>query len=280
MSERGLGRHTLAAYGHDLARFLDTLAARRRGPIEPDDIRAYLRSLGERGLSARSQARALSAVRGFCRFLVAEGVQPDDPCAEIGVPRRSAALPRALSTTAAAELVTVTPERARRPLRDRALLELLYGSGLRVSEAVALRGDQLNLEAGFVTVTGKGNKQRVVPLGRATRSALGAYLTQERPSLTGGRACPLVFVRPGGHGLSRQSVWKLVRKRALAAGIESRASPHTLRHSFATHLVDGGADLRVVQTLLGHADVTTTQVYTHVAPTRLRAVHRRHHPRA
>src|SRR5262249_2463850 len=188
----------------------------------------HLGALSGRGLSARSQARALSAVRGFCRFLVAEGVQAEDPCAEIGMPRRAVRLPRALSAPAAAGLVTTTPRRPRRPLRDRALLEVLYGSGLRVSEAVGLRGDQLNLEAGFVTVTGKGEKQRVVPLGRPARSALQAYLAEERPRLTRGRACPLVFVRAGGRALSRQSVWKLVRKRAPAAGLEGRGSPPPL----------------------------------------------------
>ena len=167
-----------------------------------------------------------------------------------------------------------------RALRDRELLELLYACGLRVSEAVALQGSQLNLPAGFVTVLGKGSKERVVPLGRLARAALEEYLTRERPRLLGGRASPFVFVGPRGRPLTRQAVWKLVRRRALAAGVPVRVSPHTLRHTFATHLLDGGADLRVVQTLLDHADVTTTQIYTHVAPARLRAVHRRHHPRA
>jgi integrase/recombinase XerD len=149
-----------------------------------------------------------------------------------------------------------------------------------VSEAVTLRGEQLDLSAGFVTVLGKGNKERVVPLGRAASAALEQYLARQRPGLLRGRASPFVFVGPGGRPLTRQAVWKLVRRRALAAGIGRRVSPHTLRHTFATHLLAGGADLRVVQTLLGHADISTTQVYTHVAPKRLREIHRRHHPRA
>jgi integrase/recombinase XerD len=168
----------------------------------------------------------------------------------------------------------------RRGLRDRALLELLYACGLRVSEAVALRGAQLDLGAGFVTVLGKGGKERVVPLGRPARAALEAYLAHERPRLLGGRPSPFVFVGRRGRRLTRQAVWKLVRRRALGAGLGRRVSPHTLRHTFATHLLAGGADLRVVQTLLGHADVVTTQLYTHVAPERLRDVHRRYHPRS
>jgi integrase/recombinase XerD len=167
-----------------------------------------------------------------------------------------------------------------RGLRDRALLELLYACGLRVSETIGLRVPQLNLAAGFVTVLGKGGKERVVPLGRQARAALEAYLERERPLLLRGRPSPFVFLGPRGRPLTRQAVWKLVRRRALAAGLGRRVSPHALRHTFATHLLSGGADLRIVQTLLGHADIATTQVYTHVAPERLREVHRRHHPRA
>ena len=159
-------------------------------------------------------------------------------------------------------------------------MELLYACGLRVSEATTLRTTQVNLEAGFVTVLGKGNKERVVPLGRAARAALVAYWERERPGLLAGGTSAFVFVRRGGKPLSRQRIWQLVRRVSLATGVGGQVSPHTLRHSFATHLVDGGADLRVVQTLLGHADIATTQVYTHVAPTRLREVHRRFHPRA
>src|SRR5581483_3220052 len=223
-----------------------------------------------------------SAMRGWLRYGVRAGWRADDPTADVAVRRVPGALPRALGVGEAARLVTTAPPRARRPLRDAALLELLYGCGLRVSEAVGLRGAQLRLEgdAGFVTVVGKGGKERVVPLGRAARAALGRYLAEERPRLLGGRPSPWLFVRVGGRPLSRQTVWKLVRRRAAGAGLAPGVSPHTLRHTFATHLLAGGADLRVVQTLLGHADIGTTQIYTHVAPTRLGAVHRRHHPRA
>jgi integrase/recombinase XerD len=237
-------------------------------------------ALAERGLSARSRARALAAVRGFLRFLVREGHLSSDPAAELGVRRPPGALPRVLGEREAERLVTQVVPAARRPLRDRALLELLYACGLRVSELVMLRGSQVNLEAGFLTVLGKGGKERVIPLGRAARAAVLAYLETERPRLLRGRPSAFVFVGPGGRPLTRQAVWKLVRKRAAAAALDAGVSPHTLRHTFATHLLGGGADLRVVQALLGHADIGTTQVYTHVAPARLREVHRRFHPRA
>jgi integrase/recombinase XerD len=165
-------------------------------------------------------------------------------------------------------------------VRDRALLELLYGCGLRVSEITGLRLEQVDLQVGYLTVRGKGGKERVVPIGRAAREALEAYFAEARGRLAAGRNTPWVFVRAKGQAISRQTVWKLIKRRAAAAGLRQRVSPHTLRHSFATHLLHGGADLRVVQTLLGHADVGTTQIYTHVEPERLRAVHRRHHPRA
>jgi integrase/recombinase XerD len=177
-------------------------------------------------------------------------------------------------------LVTVTVPGGRRPQRDRALLELLYACGLRVSEVIGLEVHQVNLEAGFVTVLGKGGKQRVVPLGQHAREAIVEYLVGDRPRLLRGRPSRWLFVRAGGKPVSRQTVWKLVRARARAAAVETHVSPHTVRHTFATHLLGGGADLRVVQALLGHADIATTQIYTHVAPERMRAVHRRHHPRA
>lgn len=284
-TERGLARRTVEAYARDLAAFAHTLGSRgvhAPAAVGAADVRAHLALLAARGLGARSRARALAAMRGWLRYGVRAGWRADDPTADVAVRRVPGALPRALGVGEAARLVTTAPPRARRPLRDAALLELLYGCGLRVSEAVGLRGAQLRLEgdAGFVTVVGKGGKERVVPLGRAARAALGRYLAEERPRLLGGRPSPWLFVRVGGRPLSRQTVWKLVRRRAAGAGLAPGVSPHTLRHTFATHLLAGGADLRVVQTLLGHADIGTTQIYTHVAPTRLGAVHRRHHPRA
>jgi integrase/recombinase XerD len=282
-SERGLAAKTVEAYARDLAGFARLLV--RRGIRRPErigaaEVRAHLVELAEHRLSAKSQARALAAIRGFLRFLAGRGVLPDDPARRVSVRRSSYALPKALAAGEMDSLLAQPCDTDLRGLRDRALLEVLYASGLRVSEAVALRGEQVDLAAGFVTVLGKGGKERVVPLGRQARSALEEYLARERPRLLRGRPSPYVFVGPRGRPLTRQAVWKLVRRRARAAGVGKRVSPHTLRHTFATHLLGGGADLRIVQTLLGHADIGTTQVYTHVAPTRLREVHRRHHPRS
>ncbi len=281
--ERGLARRSIEAYGRDLGAFAATLAVRRvRRPeaIDAGAVRAHLAALSKRGLAPRSQARALAAIRGYLRYLVRERRHAGDGVRDVHVRRPPSRLPNALGAGDVTGLVEATVAGGRRPLRDRALLELLYATGLRVSEVAALTGAQLRLDEGFVSVLGKGGKERIVPLGRQAQAALATYLTVERPGLVGPKPSPWVFVRPGGKPLSRQSIWKLVRRRALASGIRSRVSPHTLRHTFATHLLGGGADLRVVQALLGHADVGTTQIYTHVAPARLRAVHRKHHPRA
>lgn len=281
--ERGLARRSVEAYARDLSAFVDGLVARKvraPGTIRAADVRAHLAALSQRGLSPRSQARALAAVRGWLRFLVRTQHLDDDPTAELAVRRPGGRLPHALGRGDAVSLVTVERPGACRGLRDRALLEVFYACGLRVSEATGLRLTQLNLDAGWLTVVGKGNKERVVPLGQPAREALMAYLAQERPRVLRGRRSDYVFLGPRGTPLTRQAVWKLVKRRAAQAAVEARVSPHTLRHTFATHLVGGGADLRVVQALLGHADIGTTQVYTHVAPERLRAVHRRHHPRA
>jgi len=281
-SERGLARKTIEAYARDLAAFARSLVARRvrsPGHITTADVRTHIAALADRGLAARSQARALAAIGGFLRFLASRGMLQEDPARRVRIRRPPTRLPGALAATEMGSLLAQPADDDRRGLRDRALLELLYACGLRVSEAVGLRGAQVDLGAGFVTVLGKGGKERVVPLGRPARAALEAYLQRERPRLLDGRASPFVFVGRNGRALTRQAAWKVVRSRALAAGL-GRVSPHTLRHTFATHLLGGGADLRVVQTLLGHADIATTQIYTHVAPRRLREVHRRHHPRA
>ncbi len=282
-TERGLARRTVEAYGRDLSAFVRTLVTRRvRRPaaIGPEDVRAHLAALADRGLSPRSQARAVAAMRSYLRWAAREHRFASDPAALVRVRRPPGRLPHALGHGEVGRLVTVTVPGGRRPQRDRALLEVLYACGLRVSEAATLEVHQVDLDAGYVTVLGKGGKERVVPLGQHAQEAIRAYLGGERPRLLRGRPSRWLFVRAGGRPLSRQSVWKLVRARARAAAVEQHVSPHTVRHTFATHLLGGGADLRIVQALLGHADIATTQIYTHVAPERLRAVHRRHHPRA
>jgi integrase/recombinase XerD len=282
-TERGLARRSIEAYGRDLGAFAQTIAGRgirRPASIDAAIVRAHLAGLARRGLSSRSQARALAAIRGYLRFLAREHLHEGEDVRDVRIRRPPSRLPGALGSGDVTRLVEDEPPKARRPLRDRALLEVLYATGLRVSEVAALTGVQLHLDEGFVKVLGKGGKERVVPLGRRAKAALGAYLAEERPRLAGPRPSPWVFLRPGGKPLSRQSIWKLVKRRARAAGVVGRVTPHTLRHTFATHLLGGGADLRVVQALLGHADIGTTQIYTHVAPERLRAVHRKHHPRS
>jgi integrase/recombinase XerD len=280
-TSRGLARNTLAAYGKDLAVLASFLAARRRTEpraITAEDLVDYLGWLRDEDLKAASVARRFSAARGWLRFLEASGTLAKNPAATI----RSARLPRRLPRPWTRDDVrTLVESRHEGPAgaRDRAMFETLYGAGLRVSELVSLRLAQLNLEGGYVIVIGKGNKERPVPIGMPAREALRAYLGEARALLLHGRSSPHVFVTPRGRSMSRQGFWKLLRRRALALGLPA-VSPHRLRHSFATHLLEGGADLRAVQTMLGHVDIGTTQIYTEVARKRLREVHRKYHPRA
>jgi integrase/recombinase XerD len=280
-TNRGLSRNTLDAYGRDLAALLSFLSSRgRRDPraVAAEDLVDYLGWLRDRCQKPASVARSLSAARGWLRFLEANGSVEKSPAARV----RSARLPRRLPRP-------WTREDVRRLLeasfdgptgaRDRAMLETLYGAGLRVSELVGLRLSQLNLDGGYVVVIGKGNKERPVPVGMPAREALRAYLDGPRAALLAGSASPHVFVTRRGRAMSRQGFWKLLGRRALALGLPE-VSPHRLRHSFATHLLEGGADLRAVQAMLGHSDIATTQIYTDVARSRLRELHRRFHPRS
>jgi integrase/recombinase XerD len=270
---------TVDAYRRDLAS-LQEFRGGATGDATVEEIERWLASRRADGLAPATIARRASAVRAYFRHLVLIGSKTENPAASIQLPRRPRRLPRVLSPAETERLIEAATGSTPRTLRDRALVELLYGAGLRVSEAVGLEKASVSLEERIVRVVGKGGKERVVPLGQQATDALVAYVEGERARLVGARPSPHVFVRRGGKPLSRQSIWKLVRRRARAAGVGTKVSPHTLRHTFATHLLGGGADLRVVQTLLGHADIGTTQIYTHVATARLRTVHRRHHPRA
>jgi integrase/recombinase XerD len=280
-AERRVSPHTLAGYGRDcaaLAQFLDRAGVHAAGDVLAGHLVAFLEAEQRRGLSARSRARALAAVRGLFAFLVREGVLVVDPSRELRRPRLGRPLPNALAQVSVAELLGAA---SADPLvqRDLAMIELVYAAGLRVSEAVGLTVTQVKLEAGYLTVTGKGRKERAVPIGKLARERLVAYLRDIRPQLLGRRLSPYLFVTRAGRAMSRQSFWKRLRRRALQAGIREHVSPHTLRHAFATHLVEGGADLRSVQLMLGHADIGTTEIYTHVARERLREVHKKFHPR-
>jgi integrase/recombinase XerD len=279
-AEQGLSPHTLAAYRRDLADFVAFLG-RRRAPsaARADDVLAYLGALHRRGLSAASLARRLSSLRGFYRYLVRDGALTQDPTELIQRPRLSRPLPKTLSRGAATALVEAPDVDGVRGLRDRALLEVLYATGMRASECLGLRPEDVNLTAGYVVCTGKGRKQRLVPLGAEAIAWIRAYLERARPHHARGGGGRL-FVNPRGGALSRQSLWKIVRKAARRAGLGGRVSPHVLRHSFASHLLEGGADLRAVQAMLGHADIATTQIYTHLPSAALKRMYRDFHPRA
>jgi integrase/recombinase XerD len=281
-SERGASRNTLAAYGRDLADFLGFLRARRLDPAAaaPDDLVSWLERLRARGLAPASVARRLSAVRGFYRHLVREGAARRDPTEHLDAPRAARPLPRALSREAATALVEAPDTRRPAGVRDRAVLELLYATGMRASECLGLRLEDLNLAAGYVICTGKGSRQRLVPVGGEALDWVRRYLGEVRPLHTRRRDAGRLFVNPRGGPLSRQSLWTLVRRAAAAAGLGRRVSPHVLRHSFASHLLEGGADLRSVQAMLGHADISTTQIYTHLPTSALKRMYLAYHPRA
>lgn len=287
--ERGLAENTLEAYRRDLARYRAFLLRRRvrDGAIAAaDDVRGFVAHLSAavhadgRRYQASSVARALSAARAFHRFLVREGLAGDDPSAGVVRPKLPRSLPRPISVEEAARLLDGPLDPSPAGLRDRAILELLYGSGLRISELVGLDVDDLDMEEGSVRVLGKGGREREVPLGRAARDALARYLAAGRPALASARSRGALFLNRRGGRLTRQGCARILARRARAAGIEARVTPHTLRHSFATHLLEGGADVRVVQELLGHASVATTQVYTLVTREHLREVYLTTHPRA
>ncbi len=279
--ERGLSRNTLAAYRTDLLQYAAWLHGRGVGleTAGREDLQRHLAWRLEQGRKARSTARFLSSVRRFYRYLVREGRIGVDPSARIEGPRLGRPLPRSL-TEPEVEALLAAPDTARPlGLRDRAMLELIYACGLRVSELVALQDGQVNLRLGVVQVRGKGGRERIVPLGEEASDWLERYRAEARPRILRGRACEALFPTRRAAAMSRQAFWYAVRRYARRAGITKPISPHTLRHAFATHLLNHGADLRVVQLLLGHSDLSTTQIYTHVARARLKELHARHHPR-
>ena len=288
--ERGLADNTLAAYRRDLDRYLAFLAGRgveQLDAVDPGTVRAFVASVsasthGPDGepYRATTVSRALSTVRTFHRFAVREGIAEDDPTAGVVRPRLPRALPHPLTVEEVATILEAPRPEEPPGLRDRAILELLYGAGLRVSELTGLDVDDLDVEAAAVRVLGKGAKEREVPIGRMARDAIDAYLTRGRPALAGPRSRAALFLNTRGGRLTRQSCARLLETYAHAAGIRRRVTPHDLRHSFATHLLEGGADVRVVQELLGHASVATTQIYTLVTTEHLRSAYYAAHPRA
>ena len=281
--ERGLASNTAEAYGRDLIRYVVMLSD--RGVTSPktassEDVSALLRFLGEVGLEASSVARNLTAVRMFHQFLVSEGLADRDPTEHLKPPKLGRKLPRVLSVEEAERLALAPDVSTPLGLRDRAMLEMLYGAGLRVSELTGLERMHLLFDLEVVRVVGKGNRERVVPIGREAVVWVERYLDEGRPQIEQADSCQWVFLNRRGRRITRMGVWKLLRQHARRSGIEREVSPHVLRHSFATHLLEGGADLRAVQEMLGHADISTTQIYTHVDRKYLKEVHRTFHPRA
>ncbi|MBX5463934.1 MAG: site-specific tyrosine recombinase XerD [Clostridia bacterium] len=280
--ERALSRHTVAAYRRDLADFAAFLRLRGE-PMESagaETLAAYLVVLSGRKLAPSTIARRVAALRAFYRFLTREGVRRENPALEVGRPALPHRLPRVLSVEEVDRLLAAPPAGSPRGCRDRAMLELMYASGLRVSELVQLDLSDLDLEDQVVRCWGKGARERIVPVGRRALEALGEYLSWARPRLVRERHQEALFVNARGGRLTRQGFWKLLRGYARRAGIRQRITPHTLRHSFATHLLENGADLRSVQEMLGHADIATTQIYTHLTKGFVDDVYRRSHPRA
>ncbi|MGH8272647.1 MAG: site-specific tyrosine recombinase XerD [Gammaproteobacteria bacterium] len=279
--ERGLAENTRRAYASDLKRLAVWLKGRGNGllSVHPADLWAFLSAETAAGVSARTSARRLAAIRSFYRYLSLRGEIRENPADDLEAPRLPRSLPHGLSESEVEALLDAPDTQTTRGLRDRAMLELLYATGLRVSELVGLRLNQLNLRQGAVRVIGKGGSERIVPIGEEAEEWLARYLTEARPALLGGRRLDTLFPGTRGAHLTRQAFWSLIRRYARQAGITDAISPHRLRHAFATHLLDHGADLRTVQMLLGHRDVTTTQIYTYVARERLKRLHAAHHPR-
>jgi integrase/recombinase XerD len=280
--EKGLSANTQEAYSRDLARYLDYLEQLGRtapAGVTSGDIAAFLGLLKDQGIGPRSRARCLSAIRMFHRFLMIENYADANPASIIESPRTLHKLPGFLSTQEVDDLIGACAGPSNENVRDLAMLELLYATGLRVSELVGLKLREVNLDSGYLMTLGKGNKERLVPIGESACQRVTAYLERVRCRLDPNRRNRFLFLSRLGDAMSRQAFWNIIKKRACLAGISKNISPHTLRHSFATHLLENGADLRSVQVMLGHADLSTTQIYTHVTRERLKRLHQQIHPR-
>jgi integrase/recombinase XerD len=279
----GLARNTLEGYRRDVTQFAGWLAGEGTAgllEVTPAHLSRFLAwQVNDRKAGARSTARRVSALRRFYRFAAAEGLRRDDPTVDVASPRLPRSLPQSLTEAEVEALLAAPDTGTDGGLRDRAMLETLYASGLRVSELVGLKVQQVSLDMGVVRVLGKGAKERLTPLGEEAVDWIARYQREARPMILAARKSDALFVTARGGPMTRQAFWQLVKRHAARAGIRTALSPHTLRHAFATHLINHGADLRVVQMLLGHADISTTQIYTHVARERLKRLHARHHPR-
>jgi len=281
--EKGASPHTLEAYSRDLIRFADFMAGRQKeeaATVTPEDVMAFISDLRGGGLAANSVNRSLAAVRGFYKFLLKHGYKVVSPVDRLVQGKTWMRLPDVLSPQDMNRLLEQPGLSNPSAVRDAAILELMYAAGLRVSELVNLTMNSINWQAGYVVVLGKGRKERVVPVGRSAYDLLKLYVDEARNGLIKGKSTNSLFLNRSGRLFTRQGLWKLVKKYSRLAGLEDKVHPHTFRHTFATHLLEGGADLRAVQVMLGHADISTTQIYTHVTRERLKAVHKQYHPRS
>ncbi len=281
--EKGVSRNTLEAYGRDLSRFIacleETGAASDFLHVNSDHVIAHIGDLRSRGLNSRSVNRAIAAIRGLFRYLLKEELIDENPISDIVSGKEWVHLPHTLSREEMDRLLEQPDVTTPLGLRNRAMMEFMYATGVRVTELISTTLGQLNWQVGFVLIRGKGDKERIVPVGRSAQNYIRQYLGEVRPKLLKGSRTDVLFLNRSGKGLTRQGFWKIVRACARLAGLQKRIHPHVFRHSFATHLLEGGADLRSVQIMLGHADISTTQVYTHVTRERLRETHRKYHPR-
>jgi len=276
--EKGLSKNTIEAYRIDLTkfkRFLDKRGKKLTG-FERDDLISYINELRDKGVQTSSIARNISSLRALCKFMLIENLIKEDPIENISTPRGWKRVPRVMGIDEVFELLdNIHGEKF--SLRDRAILEIIYSSGLRVSEVIGIKMEDINFDAGFITVRGKGSKERVVPVSENTLQILKRYIKELRPIILGKRNSNTLFLAKGGRPMTRQRVWQLIKRYSKGLGID--ISPHTLRHCFASHLLDGGADLRALQKMLGHTDISTTQIYTKVTPERLKKIHKEYHPR-
>jgi len=280
--EKGLSRNTIEAYSLDLTRFLDYLGGKGFKELQgigKFDVRGFLLSLRRKNLSAKSIRRDLSAIRSFFRFLIQEGILETNPIEDLESPKVVKKLPEILSLKEIEQILEQPDLQTPLGIRDRAMLEMLYATGMRVSELTGLPTHQVNLEGGYVLLYGKGSKERIVPLGSEAMNWVTRYLSTARGTLAKAKESPFLFINRSGKGMSRQGFWKNLKDYARRAGLRKRITPHLLRHSFASHLLERGADLRSVQMMLGHVDISTTQIYTHVTGERLKKVHKQYHPR-
>ncbi len=275
--EKGLSANTLEAYQRDIQKFKNYLEKKGGGitSFKKSDLISHINYLRDSGNQATTLARNIAALRGFCKFMLIEGIIEEDPLENLSAPRGWKRIPRIIGIDEVKTLLK-KPD-GEFSLRDQAILEIIYSSGLRVSEAINIKSGDINFEAGFITIMGKGSKERVVPINESALGTIKKYINELRPALLKKRTSPFLFLAKGGKPMTRQRLWQLIKK--YSAGLSIKISPHTLRHCFASHLLDGGADLRALQKMLGHTDISTTQIYTQVTPERLKKIHKEHHPR-